>query len=303
MTCPSCHSVNLRRLGPIPPDYRFAGRELDRLVGGGELVACRHCHLHFRWPRPNADQLTALYRDGSTSNWQDEPASRVDWEVAASWLRRHQPDSRVLDVGCFDGRFLNYLGPSFQRFGVEPHEGAADRSRAVGVTILGATLDALDDRFDAHFDSVVGFDVIEHVLNPQDFVARAHRLLRPSGSLIIGTGNVDAPTRRFMGPRYWYCAIPEHVSFINERWVKGIAESLGMKQVFRMTYSHHPDASLVQRLRDGTINVVSRVAPPLWRRFRSAGLGGVKVSLSDQLRDYPPQWMTAKDHLLVILQK
>ena len=208
-----------------------------------------------------------------------------------------------MDVGCFDGAFLFGLGAGFRRYGVEPHPQAAERACAAGIEIVGSTLDDIGIEFDAHFDAVVAFDVIEHLSDPAAFVARASRLLRSGGSLVIGTGDTDAPTWRFMGSQYWYCAIPEHLSFINSRWVDHVAKSTQMKVVVRKRYAHASDAGLSLRLSELAKNTLCRTIPPLWRRLRAQGFGGLDVSLSDRLRDYPPQWMTAKDHVLVILRK
>lgn len=44
---------------------------------------------------------------------------------------------------------------------------------------------------DASVDAVVSFETVEHVTNPAKFIAECFRVLRPSGTLIISTPNVD----------------------------------------------------------------------------------------------------------------
>ena len=303
MQCPSCHSADVARIGPIPPDFRFAGRELDHLVGGGELVACGRCFLRFRWPQPGADELQELYQSGSLTNWQYEEDSRVDWAIARDSLRHRHPQGKVLDVGCFDGAFLKTLGPNMRRFGVEPHPEAAERARTAGVEIIGETADSLGSAHERYFDAVVAFDVIEHVPDPLAFVARMATLVREDGDVMIATGDADARSWQMMGARYWYCAIPEHLSFLNERWVNRSAALLGLQVVEIRRYSHVANASTVRRLAEMGTNALCRLVPPLWRRLRQFGFGGMDVSLDERLRDYPPQWMTATDHMMVILRK
>jgi hypothetical protein len=48
-----------------------------------------------------------------------------------------EPAARILDVGCFDERFLEPLTSQFVTFGTEIQPNARKRAQARGITIVG----------------------------------------------------------------------------------------------------------------------------------------------------------------------
>ena len=139
------------------------------------------------------------------------------------------PEGRVLDVGCFDGGFFDHVGPGVDRYGVEIHDvAAANATDKRGVQIVAASYTELAG-LGASFDAVVSFDVIEHVHEPREFLTALAAVVRPGGSVIVGTGNADAPTWRLMGSRYWYSWYPEHISFVSPRWFAQAAPASGLR--------------------------------------------------------------------------
>ena len=92
----------------------------------------------------------------------------------------HHLHGRLLDVGC--GR-----KPYERLFRVEEYVGLdleSDRARSVGV----ADHYYDGERFpfvNASFDSVLCNQVLEHVFNPNEFVAEIHRVLKPGGRLLL----------------------------------------------------------------------------------------------------------------------
>ncbi len=240
--------------------------------------------------------------DGSLEAWNYEPGSRVDWEIALKEASSVQEGS-VLDIGCFDGAFLDRISSRWQKYGIEPHPQAAERASERGIRILAETFDELDSAAAPDFDLITAFDLVEHLPDPAHLVSFASRSLRPDGRLIIGTGDTDARTWRLMGAQYWYCAIPEHLSFINESWVQKTAASHGMHVTRLERYSHQADAGLGHRLHELAANLTHRISPRITGMLRSAGFGGLDVSSDQILKQFPPQWMSATDHLLAVLQK
>jgi 2-polyprenyl-3-methyl-5-hydroxy-6-metoxy-1,4-benzoquinol methylase len=79
---------------------------------------------------------------------------------------------RVLDVGCSSG----YLAEHLQARGVSVHVG---------------DVETMELPFEpASFDAVLCGDLIEHLRDPQAFLARVRPLLRPGGRLVLSTPNV-----------------------------------------------------------------------------------------------------------------
>ena len=296
--CPDC-SGETRLIGPIPATDIFAGRALERPLPGGSLYRCRRCQLGFRWPRLVKDELDALYKEGNENTWSTSGDSRTDWLIARDWLTQGLPEgSRILDVGCFDGGFLEPLVASYRCCGIEIHPKARDRAKQKGIEVIGSDFSEVD----GDFDCITAFDVIEHVAQPRSFLADCLAAIRPGGWVLVSTGNLDAFTFRIMGGRYWYCTIAEHISFVSPVWFKAITESEG-NQVLRQATFVHGSTSPVRRLREAANNFLYRTAPWGFRGLRKLGMGGKAVRTHPELADHPPGWGSAKDHFMVLVQK
>lgn len=295
-TCPDCGSVDLSRIGAIPDAFEFAGTKLESPLPGGSLIRCNTCCLHWRSPQPEKAELDALYRRGDTGSWQYHPVTRLDWQITTSILRKNQDIVSVLDVGCFDGHFLDHLGADYHRAGIEVHPLAAKHAASKGIQIVGNDFSDLD-MLSAQFDVVVAMDVIEHVSNPRKFLESLAKATRPGGLIVVSTGNTAAWSWRLMGGMYWYCSIAEHISFINPRWCKSNARNLGLAIEESITFSHEPSGPL-PALIQATANLFYRCLPNLAHNLRR-GYAQCKGVPYRHTFLTPPHWRSAKDHLLV----
>jgi SAM-dependent methyltransferase len=303
LSCPACHKRHLFCVGPIPPDNQFAGRTLDYMIPGGHLYRCDTCALLFRWPRLSKEELDDLYRTGTFDNWVYNPENRRDWQAAKKWLNENCDGGKILDVGCWDGGFLNYLDASWQRYGIEINSEASSEAEKKGISLVSTDFSHMDN-VSITFDAVVAFDVVEHMENPQRLLEQLTALTRTDGYIVISSGNTDAASWKFMGSRYWYCTIPEHISFINARWCKNAAEACGLEIVYSVEFSHRPaDCRKLAVVEEIAKNILYRCSPGFVGALRSLGFGGLDVKKSRELRLQPPGWMSAKDHLLVLFRK
>lgn len=303
VSCPSCGSSNVCCLGTIPASNVFAGRQLDRVLFGGALWRCSTCHLVFRYPRTPKQELNTLYRLGHDESWPDSVEDRADWVLAAKLISSFPNIKRVLDVGCFDGRLLDYLDSSYEKLGVEIHQAAAERASKRGVNIIAREFDELA-LYPATADVVLAMDVIEHVEDPLEFLTQLVKVVTPGGIIIIATGNTASPSWRLMGSHYWYCHIAEHISFINPTWTHQAAHHLGLEVLSIKSFSHVGNQGKTgRRLRELIINLAYRVAPWIFRKLRQLGLGGVNVVYHPELLEVPPYWLTAQDHILIAFKK
>jgi 2-polyprenyl-3-methyl-5-hydroxy-6-metoxy-1,4-benzoquinol methylase len=301
VACPSCKSVATHSIGAIPQTDVFAGNVLPGPLPSGALYCCCECYLHFRYPRLSKECLDELYRKSNTNNWQYEPKGRKDWKIAAKWLDESLGQGRILDVGCFDGGFLAYLGENYQRSGIEIYPEAVRRAEEKGIRVIGRDFSNLE-KLDEEYDAVVTMDVIEHVLNPHFFLRSLAVAARPGGLIIISTGNTDALSWKIMGSRYWYCTIAEHISFINPRWCKQAAQCVGLKLELMTTFSHS-DAALPHRLVECAKNFFYRLSPASAAWLRRWGLGGKEAKRHESLAWHPPCWISARDHFITLFRK
>ncbi len=102
---------------------------------------------------------------------------------------------RVLDIGCGAGATLQWLkqsGRSGHGVGIEMMESAATVARTRVDEVHVGDANALIDTVLAprSFDLVLCLDVLEHLVDPWAFVARAQQVLKPGGRMIASLPNV-----------------------------------------------------------------------------------------------------------------
>ena len=152
--------------------------------------------------------------------------------------------------------------------------------------------------------TIEGFEVHGRATRKAAFLAQLAQAASPGGLVIVATGNTDASSWRFMGSRYWYCHIAEHISFINPAWAHRAAHHLGLDVVAIQTFSHVDSrGKWGRRLREMIVNLAYRASPWMFARLRQLGAGGIDVVRFPELLEVPPYWLTAQDHILVVFKK
>jgi len=295
--CPLCAGRSLADLGGVahPPRPHIAGVPIDLGAVEFRLFGCHGCGFQFKDPPLPEAALRRCYEQAAADHWQETPDPRKRrFDEIAGLLEANAPGRRVLDVGCFNGAVLSFLGDRWQRFGVEPSGPAATLARQRGVEVLAATI--ADVRQGAGlFDAILAIDLVEHLADPLPFFRKAAALLVPQGVLVVGTGDTGSWPFRLQGSHYWYVSLPEHVSFFGEAALNRAGELAGLVPVEHRRLSH-VRADPIHRGRQAIKNLSYAAA-------RSTGGFGVPP-----LRRYvdarsAPGWLTARDHMLHVMRK
>ncbi len=98
----------------------------------------------------------------------------------------------VLEIGCGEGRGLQLLVPKAKTFmAVDKLDAIPDqlKSQFPEVTFRAMNIPPLDGVADNSFDTIVSFQVIEHIRDDRLFLQEIHRVLRPGGTAMITTPN------------------------------------------------------------------------------------------------------------------
>lgn len=111
--------------------------------------------------------------------------------VSAYLLKKHNPSTSIIDLGCGRGWLLNTLTQKgFKDLtGVSYHVPELISARAVpGVDLC--TSGWADQCGMGHYEVAVSTEVIEHLTNPFLFLQEARRVLKPGGELVLTFPNV-----------------------------------------------------------------------------------------------------------------
>jgi SAM-dependent methyltransferase len=161
-------------------------------------------------------------------------------EMSASnrWRRQRQAISRykkagtILDIGCSSGGFLGTMKDEpWRLYGIEMEALTAEKARAAtGADIFVG--DALDAPFPAEsFDVITCSDVLEHVYQPRQFLAKVLEWLKPGGIFYAGLPNIDSWEARTLGT-YWYgLELPRHLYHFSPRSLRYVMTSLGFEEI------------------------------------------------------------------------
>lgn len=299
ITCPACDAPQIERIGSLPtftPDY--LGQPLDSTNTRSSFYRCLECELRFRAPMPTEADLIKYYGELAGEEWWQYEEEREVWRFVREAMTR-VATRRVLDVGCFRGDLLSYLGDEWEKFGIEPSRDARQVAEARGIKVIGDTIESLSDT-SLRFGAITMIDVIEHLPRPLDSLRKVTSLLHPGGRLMIFTGSTDALSWRFAGVNYWYCAMPEHVVFFRSSWFRWAAPKLDCRvdSIRRLPFQR---SAMVVRLKEalGNIAFVS------YQRLKSVPLVGSALQslpVIKRIGAWPSGWWTsANDHILVTL--
>ena len=193
---------------------------------------CLKCDLQMQSPLPTLQELADFYESSFVDGMYQDFAS-------ADLLKRMTAQQRIkeiantiplegkwLDVGCANGVFVETVsGRGVEAQGIELSEHAVSIGKERGLNLHVGTVDDLP--VDESFDCITAFDVLEHVLEPLDFIGGIHKRLNDGGHVVLTVPNTGGIVRRIMGKR-WYFYIPEeHLHYFNSTNLAGLLEKQG----------------------------------------------------------------------------
>lgn len=138
------------------------------------------------------------------------------------WLRATVPTmrsrhARVLDVGCGDGQWLEFLASSGYAgcVGMEVNPRRLAQARARGLTVHTSLADATQD---GQFDVIFLWQVAEHVSEPVALIGNLMESLAPDGALVVSVPNQESAQNRLFGRRSSLIDYGRHVWYWGSRY-------------------------------------------------------------------------------------
>jgi SAM-dependent methyltransferase len=155
---------------------------------------------------------------------------RREFAETAAFVRSKATGSRLLDVGCAYGFFLQEAERLFETVaGIEVAEDAVSHCRGKGLRVLNGVADAENMRTLGMMDAIVLLDVIEHVPEPFETISLCARHLNPGGALILTTGDFQSLTARVAGRNWRLMTPPQHLWFFTPASMSRLAGRAGLQ--------------------------------------------------------------------------
>ncbi|MES0491318.1 MAG: class I SAM-dependent methyltransferase [Leptospirales bacterium] len=235
--CPAC----------LSPNSSFSGT-IDRFTPPFEVVQCAECGSFYRHPQPSDESAyydENYYTQKSDFSYMDErkifAGSKHVWNARLKQIRKYHPTGKFLDVGCSFGGFTFTAAQYFDAWGIDVSKYAIkeasaflqkiakdDDSKNSVKGLFQTELTTLPEKKlpENQFSVITMIEVLEHLKNPREHIAKAHKLLQPGGLLVIQTANMDGRQAVQAGLQYHYF-LPGHLTCFTARGLKQMLRELG----------------------------------------------------------------------------
>ena len=232
----------------------------------GELYLTGEYFVHLA-PRTTVDETdywsNAADPDGRIRNRLAERSqylSSISEEI--KYIANLKPGA-VLDIGCGPGWLLSQLNSRWKRYGIEPSKQAASVAEKYA-SIFEGTLEDFVFRRDS-FDLVVAYHVIEHIHDPLAAIKTIHQLLKPGGTLILGTPDFDSGCARRFGSRFRLLHDATHISLFSNDSMHRFLRNHG----FKITSVDYPYFETSWFTRTNLLRLLNKktTSPPFYGNF------------------------------------
>jgi SAM-dependent methyltransferase len=231
VTCPACARTDSRPWTVVRNTH-----------GEYPVRKCRSCRSAFVWPRPASEVLGAFYRGPeykrvTVDEFQESertyhPSNSMDAARIVAASLRLSGGGRFLDIGAGFGEFSRAaMDAGFEVTACEPNA----NSRAVYAWLNG--FEPHSDMFDAtfaaarrgQFSVALVNHVLEHIAEPEAFVADLAFVLRPGGLAVVCVPHFGSFLSRLQGKRDMFICPPEHLNFFSARGLRRLLEGRGFE--------------------------------------------------------------------------
>jgi len=248
-------------------DSTFIFKARDRLHGIGNIftyVRCKECGLVYMNPQVVPGDLEKLYptdysphsaisrRKGSNIHSLQKVIMRIP--VIASLLkevmnvkiinplyRRLNQQSRILDVGCGIGSFLNSLksDKGCEVYGLDMSETAVKEAKSsFGLDIFRGAINKAPFP-SAYFDIITAWWYLEHIHDPHATLGKISSLLKYDGYCIIGVPNFNSFNAKYFRGRWYHLDSPRHLCVWTPSTITKLLEQHGLL-VTKIIYDKTP---------------------------------------------------------------
>jgi 2-polyprenyl-3-methyl-5-hydroxy-6-metoxy-1,4-benzoquinol methylase len=270
--CPLCNSTNILNKGSIPyAKPTFFSTSVVELTLEPELWGCLECDSGFSNNIISEKDAMSLYQCGeSSTRWvsnlfETDKTSKVVSSISSLLM----PKTKVLDIGCAGGNFLDYAKKKqCITSGLEYSRSNIRLLRSKG-HIAYMERQEINDKFDL----ITAFDVVEHLYDVNEFIDFCLDKLTPNGCIVLVTGNISSTPARIAKNNWWYISYPEHIVFPSIKY-----------------FNSHPKLKVVQLVR----TFANTQKEKRYSQFR----GFVKAMLTARFSGN----FLGGDHMLVIVQ-
>jgi SAM-dependent methyltransferase len=221
------------------------------------VVSCLGCRLYYLSPRLIESEMLKVYQD--SSYFEGSQSGRAAYQSYASQelsLRltfrelfrnlslRNVTGGSLLEVGCGYGYLLREASAYMSRLvGTDYSQSALNQISLPKAELYLGGIDQVPEG--EKFDLIVATHVLEHTYDPLRFIRSLVSRLKPGGSMLLATPDLDSPIRWLMGRRWPSFKVPEHTLYFNQESLRRAMSMGGLRQSQLVPYPHAFPLSLL----------------------------------------------------------
>ena len=182
-----------------------------------------------------------------------KPTAYYSLERTDLVARLPKPLGRVLDIGCGAGRTGKLLRSEHAErlIGIEINADAAAQAREIYDEVLVGPAEELLEDLSGPFDTILCYDVLEHLVDPWRVLCQVSQLSPPGGRLHVSVPNarhlslaIDLVFRGTFNYQPWGHRDDTHLRWFTPRDLEAAIERVG----FDIRSRSHPPISPARRL-------------------------------------------------------
>ena len=237
--CPACGSKNVQK-------HFIVSKSGFMSIPGFNHSLCNHCKTVFLNPRPNENELKEFYLSEKTESDvnSDIVMNSIDRVVdpikldyfiknrvnpVAEFLNK---DSNIFDIGCGTGAFIKAMQNSgFDKIkgcdlsevsvkGGKKHLSLADEDIYIG---------GIYDLPDEKYDLITAWTVIEHLLNPGEFLDYVYSKLHEKGFLLLEFPTADSLMFEYFPEDFQWIMPPYHINLFSKSGINSLIQKHGFE--------------------------------------------------------------------------
>ncbi len=220
--------------------------------GPFDIYRCNRCHSCVTFPLPAEKELAALYNsfaDGlmpALRQIRNENALTVWYgqciqRATTAWTNRGQTNFTWIDIGAGGGELALQMANQFPHskgWAIDFHPRPALLNGAGNVDWVQADLNngSFAPQLNITADIVFSITVLEHVLQPHEFIKNGIQLVKHNGVFYITAPCTNTIASKLLG-RFWPYFIPgEHLNIPSVQGLKFLLQRLQEQERQQMTF-------------------------------------------------------------------